>query len=132
MATVALEGVGASVSFGTSAYTADLISFTLPERTTEAIDTSHLGTTTYMTSKPSSLSDPGQLQLVFDYDPAMPDLRDAGAQTVTITLANSATLTFSNAYCISQGGGEGAIGDRMTEEVTMQLSGDFTYAPAAS
>jgi hypothetical protein len=132
MATKALEGVGATVTFGTSDYTADLISFTLPERATESIDTSHLGTTDYMTSKPSSLSDPGQLQLVFDYDPAMPDLRDDGAQTVTITLADSSTLTFSNAYCISQGGSEGTIGERMQESVTMQLSGDYVYAAASS
>lgn len=135
MPTIALEGTGAQITFATSAFTSDLITLTLPERTRAAIDTSHLGTTVAMTSKPAKLVDPGEVSAEFDHNPAAVKLVKNAAETVTITYplqsgeTTAATLAFQ-AFVTSEGGENFTIGERMTTKVTLKVSGDYTFTPA--
>lgn len=131
MATIALEGHGATIAFGTTSYAADLLELTMPEKTRESIATWHQGTVDWMTFKPSEIADSGELQAVFDYNPSELDtagLLEAAAETIIITLPNSqGTLSFTG-FVTSLGGEQATQGERMQTSATIKVSGEITYA----
>ena len=135
MATVALEGTGATIAFAISSFTADLISLTLPDKAREAIDTTHLGTTGAKTYKPAKLKTVGDISCEFDHNPEANDLTDNVIETITISyplLSGQSTptrLVFSG-FVISQGGEEMKVDQRMVTKVTIKVSGDITITPA--
>ncbi len=135
MATIALEGTGATISFGSSSFTSDLISLTLPEFTREAIDTTHLGTTAAKTAKPAKLRAVGDISCEFDHDPAAIDLTGRDPEQITISYplltgqVTPARLVF-NGFVTSQGGEEMKVDSRMSTKVTIKVNGDVTKVPA--
>jgi hypothetical protein len=135
MTTYAIEGVGATVSFGTSTYACDLITLTLPEKTRATIETTHLGTTVAKTYKPAKLKDVGTVSLEYDHNPAADDLTDNVIETVTINYpllsgqSVAAKLVFSG-FVTKQGGEEFKVDSRMTTKITVQVSGDFAFTAA--
>lgn len=132
MTTIALEGTGASIAFGTSSFTNDLISLTLPEKVREAIETTHLGTTGGKTFKPAKLKNVGVIQAEFDHNPAQADLLDGQPEQITINYpllsgqTTPAKLQFTG-FVTQQGGEEFRVDARMVTKVSMQVSGDLTY-----
>ncbi len=132
MATVALEGTGASISFGTSAFTSDLITLKLPEKVRAIIDTTHLGTVGAMTSKPAKLKKVGAISCEFDHDPNADDLSDNVVENITINyplIGNQtvpAKLAFSG-YVTKQGGEEFQVDKKMTTKVEIEVSGDLIF-----
>lgn len=137
MATIALEGTGAAIAFGTSTVTADLVSLTMPEQVKEALDTTHLGTTNAKTSKPGKLKDPGQWEAEFDLDPDEARLIDvAAAETITVTFplepgqSTGAQVAFSG-YVVSEGGGEMTVDGLIRRKRTIQQTGQETWTPGS-
>lgn len=135
MATVALEGTGASISFGTSGFAADLISLTLPEFTREAIETTHLGTTGAKTFKSAKLYTVGDIAATFDHDPSETNMVTQDAETITITYplqsgeATAKTLAFTG-FAMSSGGEEMTVDNRMITSITIKAQGAITETPA--
>ena len=135
MPTIALEGTGASIAFGTSSFAHDLISLTLPERTREVLDTTHLGTTGAKTSKPAKLKNVGTISCEFDHNPAAADLLEGDVETITISYplqdgeSTPAKLQFSG-FVTQQGGEEFRVDTKMTTKVTIQVSGDLEVIDA--
>lgn len=135
MSTIALEGTGSSIQFGSSAFSSDLISLTLPEITREAIDTTHLGTTAAKTAKPAKLRNVGEIGCEFDHNPAAIDLSSRDPEQITINyplLSGQATPTklVFNGFVTSQGGEEMKVDQRMVTKVTIKVNGDITVVPA--
>lgn len=135
MATIALEGTGASIQFGSSAFSSDLISLTLPEISREAIDTTHLGTTAAKTAKPAKLRAVGEVSAEFDHNPAAIDLTNRDPEQITISyplLAGQTTPTklVFNGFVTQQGGEEMKIDQRMVTKVTIKVNGDITVIAA--
>lgn len=135
MTTIALEGTGATIQFGSSTYTSDLISLTLPEITREAIDTTHLGTLNAKTAKPAKLRSVGEIQAEFDHDPAALDLTRRDPEQITISyplVAGQVTPTrlVFNGFVTGQGGEEMKVDDRMRTKVTIKVNGDITVVAA--
>ena len=135
MPTYAIEGQGASIAFATSTFTSDLPSITLPEKSREVIDTTHLGTTGAKTSKPAKLKNVGTISVEVDHNPAADDLTDNDPETITISyplLTGQTTpvkLQF-NGFVISQGGEEFKTDQRLTTKVTIQVNGDIAVIAA--
>lgn len=134
MATIALEGTGATIAFGSSSYVADLISLTMPEEAVEDLDTTHLGTTVAKTSKPGALLDPGEVSLVYDHNPALASpLRTVQTFTVSYPLQTGETTpakrTFSG-YVKSIGGEEFTVDNLIRTNVTIKVSGPITRVAA--
>jgi hypothetical protein len=131
MPTIALEGTGASIAFGSSLFSADLISLTLPESTREVIDTTHLGTTAAKTKKPAKLINVGEISCEFDHDPSQLNLTQRDPEQITIRYplltgqATPTTLVF-NGFVSSQGGEEMKVDQRMMTKVTIVVNGDIT------
>lgn len=134
MPTFALEGTGASIGFGVSNFTSDLLSLSLPEKAREVIETTHLGSIGSKTFKPAKLKNVGTISAEFDHNPAAVDLTNADVETITISYpiqtgqSTPAKLTFSG-FVTQQGGEEMKVDDRMTTKVTIQVTGDLTYVP---
>jgi hypothetical protein len=131
MPTVALEGTGSTIAFGSSLFSSDLISITLPENVREVIDTTHLGTTAAKTKKPAKLINVGEITCEFDHDPSAIDLTKRDPEQITIRYplltgqATPTTLVF-NGFVSSQGGEEMKIDQRMITKVTIVVNGDIT------
>lgn len=135
MSTIALEGTGASIAFGTSAFTSDLITLTLPEIMREVIETTHLGTLVAKTFKAGKLINVGTISAEFDHDPAAVNLVKQVTEQITISyplLTNQVTPTrlVFQAFCTKQGGEEFKVDSRMTTKVELQVTGDLTVVPA--
>ena len=82
---MATEGLGTTIVFGTSGFNANLLSLDGPSLTREAIDSSHMGTTTNMTFIPAGLSDGGEISGEWEFDAGLTPPIDAVAETITIT-----------------------------------------------
>lgn len=134
MPTAILEGTGASITFSVSAFTAALISLTLPEESVEAIDTTHLGTVAAKTSKPGKLKKVGSISCEFEHDPTQPALLRV-EQDFTINWplepgqATPYMRTYSG-YVSQEGGEEFKVDSRMTRKVTIEVSGDWEETAA--
>ena len=89
------EGQGTTLTFGTSGFAALITSIGVPERTREAIETTHLGTTTAKTFQPSDLYDGGEMAISYQFDPALTEPITGAAETVTITFPSANTYYFS-------------------------------------
>lgn len=125
-------GHGATLAFATSGFTAQYRSLGGASTTREAIDTSHLGTTTGRTFSPGDISDNGEIEGTLLYDPDEQPPFNAAAETVTLT------------YPIPSGGLTGATeaftgfitnwtkptlstDELMESSITIKISGDVTY-----
>lgn len=128
------SGVGLTVTFGTSGFTAELEDFRWTGITRTAIPTSHLGTTapganqfgnkTYM---PARLSDPGQLQLQMHFNPQTNLPIDAVAEVITITYPKPPADSTAASWSASGFVTDIEIGEQMEAanmiNVTVKLSG---------
>ena len=93
-------GNGTTLSLGTSGFSASIIRIGEIEQEIEALEDSHLGTTTYKTYDVSDLIEGGEFEVEFFYDPdSEPPLGTVEVATYTWPvpsgLSNGATLTAS-------------------------------------
>jgi len=79
-----IVATGLTMTFTTSAWTANYVSISRSGNSRESLDTSHQGTTTTKSFVPASLRDPGSWDLEFQYDPLQDPPQDAAAETVTL------------------------------------------------
>ena len=128
MATVARDGTGTTITYGTSAFAADVLSFDLSQ-TREPIDTTVMTTTGEMTSIPAKLIDPGELTMEIEHE---------GSQAPNISTAlESIVIDWSgvgvghkwtvNAYATSYST-TAEIGGRMQGSITLKLSGPIVIS----
>ena len=130
--TTVIQGTGTTITFGTSGFTADLVTITRPEKSREAVDTTHLGTVTAKTSEPGKLYDPGQYTMEFVHDPEQPLLiaEDSELITVTYPLVGSQVTPSSfqfTGYSVSDGGEEFSNDTRVTTKITLQVTGPEAF-----
>ena len=90
------EGSGATLTFGTSGTSLDIVSIQAGGVTREALETSHLDTSTGKTFQPGDLHDPGEISVTWRYNPNVRPPYTASAETITIT------------YPVPAGGSSGA------------------------
>ena len=128
-------GTGASVTFGTSGFSASIESINHNDISREAVNSSHLGTTNYHTFIPTDLTDPGEMELEIQHDPDEQLPINGAAETITITypvpsgLTNGATHQFSGFltnYSIST-----PLEDKMMATITVKASGTITFTDAS-
>lgn len=122
---------GATVVFGTSAFSAELMSVGLPGVTRQSIDTTHMGTTVARTFIPSDLIDWGELEIEFAFDPDNEPPMDGVAETITITFPipsggiGGATIAGSGFF--TNFSMTGPLEEKMTATATIKWSGDLTW-----
>lgn len=136
------DGLGATLTLGTSTWdTAAVITSITPDAITrEALDTTHLGTTTAKTFIPSDLRDNGGFSIEFIADAAtsttniVPPM--AAAETVTITYpppsgsTNGATIAGS-AFCTEYTPLSAAPGELMKGSAKWKWASTITFTAAS-
>ncbi len=129
-------GTGATITFGTSGFSASIISMEWGGLTREDVDTTHLGTTTAMTYIPGDLYDPGDLTITFQYDPDTQAPITAAAETITITypipsgLSSGATHA-GTGYINSFTPGSLTVDELMEAEAVVKFSGAISFVDAS-
>jgi len=80
-------GNASTIAFGTSSFSANVTSIGGTEQTVPSVNTSHLGTTTQETYIKGDLTEPGEFEIEFQWDPAFTTFPpiSAVAETITIT-----------------------------------------------
>ena len=122
-------GTGSTVTFGTSGFTADILGVNLSGVTREAINTSHMGTTSDHTFMPVDLVDNGTLELEIAWLATLtpPIITNAAAETVTVAFAGSAT-TWSFSAFQTDLGITVPLEDKMTATMTFKISGAISIS----
>lgn len=120
---MAITGNSATISLGTSGFTASFTELGGSEQTREALEVSHLGTTTFKEYDPDDLVEPGEVAGMFHWNPnfgTFPPITGA-AETITISYplpsgaSTPGTLSGTGFLTRSKGGdlknGEISIGE---------------------
>ena len=96
-------GNGATLTLSATGSVGSVRSLNLGEHTLPAIDSSHLGTTNYISSIPGDLVDPGEVQIeaIFAQGTAIPDL--GAVETITVTFPIVTSGNSSNAVYTGSG-----------------------------
>ena len=125
-------GHGATLAFATSGFTAQYLSLGGSSSGREAIDTTHLGTTTGRTFQPGDVVDNGELEGELFYDPDEQPPFNSAAETVTLTYplpsggATAATEAFTG-FITNWTKPTLSTDELMTSTITVKVSGDVTY-----
>lgn len=123
-------GTGTTITFGTSAFSADILDVSGPNLQRGSVDLSHMGTTTARTFVPTDLYDGGEVtfDILFDPADALPPI-NGDAETITIDPAGvgaTDTLQFSGFMTGFEYGFP--FEDRMTASVTVKVAGAVAKA----
>lgn len=126
---------GTTAVFGTSSFAINIDEISWEGATREAINTSHMGTTTAHTFVPADLVDQGTITLSGHYDPDEDPPQNGAAETVTISWplesgeTNKATLAAS-VFLISFSA-SAPKEDKATCTATFKITGDVTITAAS-
>lgn len=129
------NGTGASITFGTSSFTANITAINGESIERASIETSHLGTTTARTFIPGDLFDPGSISLDIQFDPDTEPPWNGATETVTITFPLSSAGTTAadweaSGFMTSFDYGV-PLEELMTGTMTVKLTGDITVTAEA-
>lgn len=128
MANTAVDiGTGASVVFGTSSLALNFTSISMGEETIQMIDTTHLGTTGFMTKMGADLKEAGEWTLEFQWDNENGPVPTAVAETVTVTFPQSTSNATSAATYAATGVISGVTQPTLT--VGELQTGTLTFTP---
>lgn len=121
---------GATIDFGTSSFSAEVVDITPPGFSREAIQTTHQETANSShTFTPADFSDKGELSFTIHFNPDTDPPIDAVAETITLTFGSGADWAFSGFMTGYEP--DAPFNDKMVATVTVKVSGDVTVTPAA-
>ena len=128
------EGPGARLVARTSRVELNIIEIGLSERSRDAIETTHLGSSA-KTFKAASLIDYGEITVSYQNNPDLPVMVGKVAETWDILWpletgeTTPAQWTFSG-FVTKQADGSFKVGDLVTGEITIRITGSITKTPA--
>jgi len=130
----AVDGYGTTITFGTSEFTANLLSIDGPGVERAAINSSHMATAnSYMTYIPAKLSDGGSVDIEFEFLGADTPPITAAAETITIDWAGaSGNGQWSFSGFMTNYSPSASIGERMTATATVKVTGVVSYTADGS
>ncbi|KKL27192.1 hypothetical protein LCGC14_2387670 [marine sediment metagenome] len=89
------KGTGTTVTFGTSAFAAELLDVSGPNVTRESLDITHMGTTEAREFVEATLYDGGEVTFTLQYDVDDTPPQSGATETVTIAFAGTGNVNFS-------------------------------------
>jgi hypothetical protein len=130
------EGSGATLTFGTSGTSLDVLTIQASGVSRAAIETTKLATTGGKTFMPGDRYDPGEISVSFQYNPNVRPPFSNAAETITVTYpvpagsTNGATEASSG--FVTQFDAGNCEGDTlMTGSVTIKRTGSITFTNAS-
>lgn len=126
MAGSAVDGTGATVTFGTSSFTAQLLEANWTGRERGNIRSTHMGTTGSHTYIPHDLVEPGELSLKFWFNCTDNTATILGAAAETITIGWDTGKSWAGSgFCTGVEAGA-TIGEGMEQTLKFKMSGAVT------
>ena len=136
------NGTGTLITFGTSAFTSELLGVEGSGISRPSIDTSHMGTAApgnnviaNRTSIPGDLTDPGSINIELHFDPDQEPPIDQVSETITITFPLAAGDSTAAKWAATGYMTDFSFGaqmeDKMTATATIKWSGNITLTAAA-
>ena len=124
---MAIIGTGTTIAFGTStSFTPQVIAFgQMASWERPAIETSHMGTTSWHSFLPGELVDPGECQMTIAFAPGTIPPITAAPETITIGGFGG---TISGSGFITSYTPGAPLEDRMTADITIKWTGTNTQA----
>lgn len=132
---------GTTVTFGTTGFTANIVSAAWSGFARGALDTTHLGSTQPSTNQfggrtfiPTKLADPGTLALTVRHNAhVLPPIHQA-AETITVTFplvsGDSTPATYAGSGFATSYEVTAATEELMEGVLTVKMTGVWTHAPA--
>lgn len=124
-------GTGTTVTFGTSSFTANLVSVDWDGIERASVQTSHLGTTSAHTFIPGDLYNPGEITMNIQFNPDNAPPISSAAETITVTFPlSSGGITAANWAGTGFATGFTAgvqLEELMTGTLTVKMSGVITF-----
>ena len=121
-----MDGHGTRITFGTSGFTASLISVDGPDIKRESLDDTYMDTTEAMEFEPAALYDGGELSLTIKHKvDALPPV-DGAREVIAITWPGAKVWTFDGFFTGYKGGA--AIGQRMEATCNIKVSGEVVVS----
>ena len=131
--TTVIQGTGATITFESSGYTADLVSISAPQKTRSSVSTTTLHTPDAMTSEPADDYDPGEWSIEFVHDPEQPLMLTEDIETIVFTYPDGVTKVEFQGFVTNQGGGEFSNDTRVTTKIAIRVSEvNTTVSPGSS
>jgi len=124
-----IDGYGTTITFGTSGFSANLISVDGPGLERGSIDITHMGTSNAMAYIAQALYDVGEISVTFEFNGADSPPISGATETITIDWAGatgSGSWSFS-AFCTGYRPGA-SIGERMQATMTLKATGALSVA----
>lgn len=123
-------GAGATLVLTTTGAVGTIRNIKLPEFTIDSLDTSALGTTTYMEKTKTDLADPGEItaEILFDGTVSVPSLGVHETVTVTfpkIVASNTAATLAATGFIRSYQMPELQVGELQIATITIALDGGY-------
>ncbi len=120
-------GTGATIGWGTSTFTAEIVTISWDGIERDFIDASHLGSTNGKEFLIGDLYDPGTLtiEVHLGIDATHTPPITGALETMTVTLPNATTMSALGAlqsYTVGI-----PLEDKMTATMVMKMSGDITF-----
>ena len=123
-------GTGITMTFGTSAFTCNIIDVDAPTATRGKVDSTHQGTTTARTKIPMDLVDWDDATITMEFDPSKDPPIGAVAETITITWPDGDGWVFTGFMTEYKGGAQ--LEDKMTGSFTLAVSGNVSISSNSS
>lgn len=120
-----MDGHGTTVTFGTSGFSANLLSIDGPSVSREDIDNTHMGTSTGKAFLPSALYDGGEVTLKVEHDGSDAVPIDQDPETITIDWAGQGNTYAFSGYVKGYTPGA-ATGERMESSLVVKVTGAIT------
>lgn len=120
----AQDGQGTTISFGSSGFSAGLISVSGPSRTRAAIDATLMSTTTAKAYIVAELYDGGEVKIVVEHDGSDAIPISSAAETITIAWGGGANTDVFTGFCTAYEP-SASIGERMQGTMTIKVTGSI-------
>ena len=129
--TTVIQGTGATITFQSSGYSADIVSISAPQLARGNNDTAALHTESAKTSEPDRLYDPGEWSIEFVHDPEQPLMVTEDIETIVFTYPDGTTTRAFNGFVTNQGGGEFSNDSRVTTKINVRVAEAAEVTPPA-
>jgi len=118
-------GTGIEIAFATSAFSAEIIDVTPPNRSRKSVDVTHQSAAA-MLYIPGKLVEGGELKLKIGFNPATAAPIDGAVEVVSITFPDSAGTIWTFDGFMTGYNPTGTLEDKMTADVTVKVAGAIT------
>ena len=122
-------GIGTTVTFGTSGFSADILSIDGPNQSRAFADTTHMGTTGQRTKIPFDLVDTGNMSMEVQFDGGLVLPIAEVAETITIDYGGTGVgFKYSFTGFCTEASITTSVEDIMTATLSIEITGAITQS----